>query len=759
MAGLAATLNNPGKIDAMARALGARGPDGARCRLDGAGGARIEMAVRGEMPAIPRVVGGRSGRDTVAAFAIDGVASVTALDAGYIESGAEGLITGDDPYAAILAEAEQDVLVLARNADGPGLYYAEHGGGWLVASDPLALLRAGVPADPDAEVVRRFIQTGACDADRSTFFAGVRRVQSGEAVALGRDRELHIHRAGGPRARPTAITAVHRAVLRERVGIRLTPGLAGAALLAAALARPDLPRPVPVHTANFPDLGGTCARTPAVLLGLPPGAVRHTSHTFSATGFDLDAFLREMGEPVPDLGLYVLWEIARTLGGEIDLLADASLAESAHGEYVARVSDRLSARYGVALRCPLREAGTESPDLADELSTVLSRTLPPAAVAYATKDSAGTPTAGQLLDGMRDSVASAFAARSFAARPWADQASALNALRRLCDGQPVDDDALMRAYLVERWLRVVSGLSTSEARASRHATGAVGLAGTAAEPAEPAEPAGLAEPADISIGGTTWARLPVRTEVFVPGDQLAAKAAWYVADLVAGKPGGRAYRESLRGPWFAAISAKPVAVSQRRVCPLWSLKPGRAARVLARLARRRLPRLGDQWTMQVAISDAGLVRVAAGTLLSSLRAARWSEQLLPVEAGTVFPPREDAVAPADGAVVRAPLTPDSFAGAFADALRLALPSGYADTLAGIAVISADETGSRLLGFAPGPFIDAVLDAEAVITELCADNPAGQGSECTPVLLALRAPGAPQPPLDGRTGTLPSLLVR
>jgi hypothetical protein len=711
MAGLLATLGSPGSIDALTTALASRGPDRAVCRLTGSRGMPIELAVRAVMPAIPRVVGGQSGTETVAAFAVDGVASVTALDRGYTEHGPVGLLVGDEPYAVILADAEREELVLACNGDGPGLYYADDGDGWLVASEPTVLAAAGMPVEPDSDVVWRFIETGVCDDSDATFFTGVRRCQQGGAVALGRSGEIRLHGANRTARPHAATTALHAAVSVGRVSVHLTPGLAGAALLGAALARPDRARPIRVLTVAFPSLGGPAASTPAVLVPLANGAVRHTPYSLSPSEFDLDSFLREMGEPVPDLGLYVLWELARTLGSEVDSLVDASLDQDTGGTYMARVSDRLLSRYGVAACCPLRGARPEGENLDDDLEAVIARTLPPTAARYATNDAAGAPTPGQILVSLRDAVAASFASRQFAARPWADQAAALEALGRLCDGELIDEGALMRTYLVERWLAAVAEQPTSE---------------------EPESPA------DLAVGGTMWARLPVRTEIFAPGDQLAAKAAWYVANVLAGLRDDRSSREALGGAWFAAIAGKTVAVVQRRVCPLWDIRPGLAARALARVARRRLPRLGDPWTMQVAISEGGLLRVAGGTLVAALSGSR-SERLLPAAAITVFPPQAGAVPPADSSVVRGPVSADAFAGAFADAMRLVLPAEVFGTLAATAVVSADDAGCRLLGFAPGPYADAVADTEAVIAALCADNPAGQGSARTPVVLALRAP--------------------
>src|SRR6516162_8845281 len=100
MAGLAAALNLPGRADALAAALAARGADAAKLHLDGFGGAGLDLAVRAALPAIPRVVSdaGTEKARIVAGLAVDGIASVTALDAGYAAHGPAGLFGGADAY-------------------------------------------------------------------------------------------------------------------------------------------------------------------------------------------------------------------------------------------------------------------------------------------------------------------------------------------------------------------------------------------------------------------------------------------------------------------------------------------------------------------------------------------------------------------------------------------------------------------------------------------------------------------------------------
>jgi hypothetical protein len=127
MAGLAGAVNAPGSIDALADALLPRGADSSRCQLESAKGVRLEVAMRAGLSAVTRVVDDEDTSRVLAAFAVDGIASVSALDADYDARGPVGLLGGELPYAVVLADTVAEALVLARNGDGPGLYYARYG--------------------------------------------------------------------------------------------------------------------------------------------------------------------------------------------------------------------------------------------------------------------------------------------------------------------------------------------------------------------------------------------------------------------------------------------------------------------------------------------------------------------------------------------------------------------------------------------------------------------------------------------------------
>jgi hypothetical protein len=724
MAGLAATLNVPDAVDALAHALAARGPDGATCRVDGDQGARLDLVVRAVIPAIARVVApasetdGENGPPVVAAIAVDGVASMSALDAGYASAGPAGLLGGREPYAVVLADAEQESLVLGRNGEAAGLYYARHHGGWVVASEPSALLAAGVTARPDPDTAARFISIGAVDDTSATFFDAIAQVRPDEAVVLAPDGSVTAHPVPRePRIR-SVVSTLDEAVSAERVAVVVRPGRLGAAVLGAALSRPGLAPPLPVHTAVFPDLDAPASHTPAVLVPLPHGTVRHTPHEFDVATLDLHGFLHDVGEPLPDLDLYVLWAIARDLGGGIDVLIDSGRGRP---DGLTRLNDRLTARYGISVRCPIREAA--GPAVDDDLAALINSTLPPAVARYASRDTARPAAAREIVLHLRDKVAAALAVP----RPWADPTSLVDALRRLAAGESVDAELLLRAYLVERWL------GTLDADANAAAVRAADP-GPAA-PADPADPITVGEAAPED---SLWMRWPVPTRPIAPGATLPAALAFHTEAVLTELREQRSYREALRGPWFAVVAGKAVAVAQGRFAPLWSVHSGALARMLARLSRRRLPTLAEPWSMQVAIDDVGRLRMIRACAAALLGRTSWLQQLLP-DGAPVFAPRPDAVPPADSAVVRLPADADGFAESLVAALRLGLPPELFETLSGCAVVRADDSGSRVLGFAAGPNADSVPRGEELVARACADNPAGQGRRRTPLLLVFEAP--------------------
>ncbi|NUO59106.1 MAG: hypothetical protein HOV78_20790 [Hamadaea sp.] len=378
MAGLAALIScPPSAADAVADALAARGSDVARHRAGS-----TTLIVRAALPIVHETDG--------YVAVVDGVAELSALLSAYRQKGPSGLLGGPDPYALILRDPKRHGLVLARNGDGPPLYYAQTATGILVASEPEALLAAGLPAAPDPQVVAEFLDSGACDASERTFYAALRRVLPGQALAL--DIEVTDHTpAATRRPRPiSARMALRWAVTPGRLGVRLTPG--------------------PVSAAIY---GATVSAGASVVSEIPAVA-------------DLSEFVADVGEPLPDLESYLIWATARRVAGEIDTLLDAA----APGPHLARLADRVSSRYGVELRFPRCDTAADADW--SELAVPTPSVTPIPSTADVLRR-VGPALAASVLHG-------------------APSSAAVTQLGTLLSGDPAPAEALFRRHVLAAWL-------------------------------------------------------------------------------------------------------------------------------------------------------------------------------------------------------------------------------------------------------------------------------------------------------------------
>jgi hypothetical protein len=657
------------------------------------------------------------------AMIIDGIAEPSSLFARYASYGPTGLLAGQNPYALIVADS--DGAVLARHLDGPPLYYARVRGGVLVASEPSALIAAGVPVVPHEEVIARFLDTGACDELPATFFDGIRRVLPGQVVEVNGHSDGWAVRAHATAPRPPArVTPLKLSAERERIGVALLKdgegdAIALAALLGSALSASGTRRSVPVYSANFPGLESNSSGFWSALLGpVPDGNLKHRALPFFADEFDVDGFVTDLGEPAPSLADYLLWAMAKASGGEVDVLVCA-LGGRGRSGHLPRLADRVAARYGVGLRFPLRELGGVGETLRAELLAIAERTLPPASIraASAAPTNAG-PLLGEILHRLRTEVATALL---YPRHGEPDHAS-LSRLAGLASARRPELDRIWRHYVLERWLATMT-------------------------PARPRVP--HARPAErrLEIAGQAWQRHVLCVEPLASGDRFADIFAWYTTEFL--NAADKQTRQVMRRPWVLVVAGKAVAVAQGEARAVWRIEPGPLARALVRFAGGRI-RHPDPWSMQVAIARAGWWRMCLAALSKNLM---WYGKIAGVAAMSVSPPREHACPPAHLAVVGPPQRADQAAKQVLGAVRRAIPEEIFDTMRGCAIVSADGEGVRCLGWAgQGPMPVELLE------RLCADNPLGQADERTPLMIALSAKAPARKPSKAparRTGKQPA----
>jgi hypothetical protein len=607
--------------------------------------------------------------------AADGIVEVGALISAYRAHGPAALLGGTEAYAAIVKDPARDGLLLARNGDGPTLYYAQTLDGTVVASEPEALLAAGVPAQPDAAVISIFLATGVCDYSADTFYAGIRRVLPDQVVSV---RAAAVDECLGrvpPRPVPPRIAL--RSAAAGEVGVRLGSGPVAAAILGSALVRPDLP----VYATRFPGLPDHTDYTSAVLRGLP---VRHRVVPCFPDALDLDAYLDDVGEPLPDLDSYLLWSTAAAAVGEVDTLLDASRPRP----HLSRLTDRVASRYGVELRFPLARtmSSPADPVAAAEWIAIARQTLPMTSAGAVIHGIPMHPPMADFLGRIRPDLAASL----LHDQPAGDARGSIEAMAALTAGRPCDSDLLFRRYVLGHWLRRYMPWTASEGRA----------------------------PVQVSVGNRSWRRLPIATELLHPGDPVAEKIAWYVAETVSAQPKPE--------PWYLLVAAKAVSVAQGRVRPVWEIEPTAAARLAASLSGR------PAWLEQAAITHGGGGRTVTAALLKRLRMPGLADRVTTSAMAGIRAPRRDAAGPARFSVVSAPRDADEMADEILTTLAKVLDDAEVNALGGCAIVSASPDGAYLHGFAGS-------GDPAVAMALAQGNPFGQGGVREPLVVAVAVP--------------------
>lgn len=335
-------------LDALGAALGHRGPDGHGRHVEGGVGlvhtrlAIIDLATGDQ----PLTAGG------CALIANGEIYNHLELRAGL---GAAALRTGSDcepplhlyrrdglgfvhhlrgMYAIAIHDAPAGRLVLARDPFGiKPLHYAETAAGFAFASEPQALLAAGLAAPRvDAQARDELLQTQF--ATRS-IFAGIERVLPGEVLVVEGGRVIERrHHDALPAGAPLAIDqeqALYRLdeLLMESVelhqradvpyGMFLSGGIDSSALLALMSRLNE--RPVLAFTAGFPGTGVHDERAHARAVAAAAGA-EHVEVPVTAEDFWnlLPEIAAAVDDPAADYAIVPSYKLAREAGRHVKVI-------------------------------------------------------------------------------------------------------------------------------------------------------------------------------------------------------------------------------------------------------------------------------------------------------------------------------------------------------------------------------------------------------------------------------------------------------
>ncbi len=258
---------------------------------------------------------------------------------------------------------------------------------------------------------------------------------------------------------------------------------------------------------------------------------------------------------------------------------------------------------------------------------------------------------------------------------------------------------------------------------------------------------------EIDVDGETWHRYPIKTELFQSGDDYAGKIGEHVLKAMSNFQ--LPMTKDQRPTWYVVISEKIVAISQGRSYLIKDIKPSWWANTLSKFVKRT-PHgigLGSPWTMELAIGEVGLPRILLAALASVITKPFGLSgvfyHLAGNAASAIDGPTSYSLYPSNVSAKLAPKDPQNAAKKIREKIQLRLtnyesentnpttsflPAGRQSQLlttnfSGVVIIDANDLGRKVLGNAtdkPNSFFEQVMR----------DNPMGQGSEQTPVVIVM-----------------------
>lgn len=240
---------------------------------------------------------------------------------------------------------------------------------------------------------------------------------------------------------------------------------------------------------------------------------------------------------------------------------------------------------------------------------------------------------------------------------------------------------------------------------------------------------------EVEVDGMRWARIPIRTDLFVRGDEVADRITSYVNEAIDAVMADPRLAAGLERPWYVVVSEKVVAISQGRSYFTWEINPGRPAKVLAKFVHRTPYGigLGSPWTMQLAINEAGLPRIVAAAAASvagkALGRRGWFYRVAGHRVNAIDGPTPYSAYPSNVSAKLPPKEPGKVAMSVSGLLRAGLPEPARTTYGGTVVIDSNDLGRDVLG-------QDTDQSDAFFTDLFVDNPFGQGRQQTPIAICL-----------------------
>ncbi|MHC3000246.1 coenzyme F420-0:L-glutamate ligase [Microbacterium sp. HJ5] len=214
----------------------------------------------------------------------------------------------------------------------------------------------------------------------------------------------------------------------------------------------------------------------------------------------------------------------------------------------------------------------------------------------------------------------------------------------------------------------------------------------------------------VAIEGASYARIPIRTRVVMPGDDLDAFVREYAEEIV-------------REGDLLFVTEKIVAITQGRSYLVEDIKPRKLALFLSKYVTRTPYGigLGMPETMEMALRECGTIRILFAAAVSAVTKLFGRKgdfyRIAGDKARAIDGPTSGTIPPYNKAVVLGPERPREVA----EHLK-ALLGGVPE----VAVVDINDLGGNILG--------STLDkaAEKRLVAILQDNPLGQGHQSTPL---------------------------
>lgn len=215
---------------------------------------------------------------------------------------------------------------------------------------------------------------------------------------------------------------------------------------------------------------------------------------------------------------------------------------------------------------------------------------------------------------------------------------------------------------------------------------------------------------ETSVDGKKYARIPLRTRVVMPEDDIDQVVIEYAKDAV--QPGDLLF-----------VTEKIVAITQGRSYRLDEIQPRKLALFLSKYVTRTPYGigLGMPETMEMALRECGTPRILLAAAVAAVTKAFGRKgdfyRIAGDKARAIDGPTSHTIPPYNEAVVLGPKNPRQVASHLK-----ALIGGKAD----VAVVDINDLGGNILG--------STLDkaGEQRLVRILKDNPLGQGRESTPM---------------------------